>query len=108
MLNEVNKGNLSLNDYVRAASEMPAKIWGVFPQKGNLSEGADADFTVVDMKMKNVIMADGLHSKSKTTPYEGMETQGCPVATIVRGNFVMRDGELTGVKGRGECVKPAL
>jgi len=106
MLNEVNKGRLSLNDYVRIASEMPAKIWGIYPQKGNLREGADADFTVVDMNMKNVITAERLHSKSKTTPYEGMETRGCPVATIVRGNFVMRDGKLTGVKGYGAYIKP--
>jgi len=105
MLNEVNKGRLSLNGFVRLASEAPAKIWGVYPQKGNMQNGADADFTVVDMNLKNVISADKLHSKSKTTPYEGMETQGCPVATIVRGKFVMRDGALTGVKGHGENVK---
>jgi dihydroorotase (multifunctional complex type) len=108
MLNEVNKGKLSLNDYVRIASEAPAKVWDIYPKKGSLRESADADFTVVDMNMKKVITADGLHSKSKTTPYEGMEVQGCPVATIVRGKFVMRDGELTGVKGHGIQVKPII
>jgi dihydroorotase len=101
MLNEVNKGRLTLNDFVRIASEMPAKIWNIYPQKGNLSKGADADFTIVDMNMKKVITAGELHSKSKTTPYEGMEVQGRPVATIVRGKFVMKDGRLTGVKGQG-------
>jgi dihydroorotase len=105
MLNEVNKGRLSLNDYVRIASDMPAKIWDIYPQKGNLREGADADFTIVDMNMKKIITASELHSKSKTSPYEGMEVQGCPVATIVRGKFVMRDGKLTGVKGQGINVK---
>jgi dihydroorotase len=105
MLNEVNKGNLSINDYVHLASEMPAKIWDIYPQKGNLREGADADFTIVDMNMKKVITAGELHSKSKTTPYEGMEVQGCPAATIVRGKFVMKDGKLTGVKGHGALVK---
>lgn len=108
MLNEVNKGRLSLNSFVRIASEAPAKIWGIYPQKGNLQNGADADFTIVDMKMKKTITAGGLHSKSKTTPYEGMEVQGCPAATIVRGKFVMKDGSLTGVKGHGEYVKPIL
>jgi len=106
MLNEVNKGKLSLNDFVRIASESPAKIWGIYPQKGNLQIGADADFTIVDMKIKKTITAKELHSKCKTTPYEGMEVQGCPVATIVRGKFVMKDGSLTGVKGYGEYVKP--
>jgi dihydroorotase len=106
ILNEVNKGKLKLNDFVRIASEAPAKIWGIYPQKGNLQAGADADFTIVDMKMKKVITANELHSKSKTTPYEGMEVQGCPVATIVRGKFVMKDGQLTGVKGQGAFVRP--
>ena len=106
MLNEVNKGKLTLNDFVRIASEAPAKIWGIYPQKGNLQIGADADFTIVDMKMKKTITASELHSKSKTTPYEGMKTQGCPVAAIVRGKFVMKDGQLTGVKGQGDFVRP--
>jgi dihydroorotase-like cyclic amidohydrolase len=105
MLNEVNKGVLSINDYVHLASEMPAKIWDIYPRKGSLREGGDADFTIVDMNMKKIITAGELHSKSKTTPYEGMEVQGCPVATIVRGKFVMRDGKLTGVKGHGALVK---
>jgi len=108
MLNEVNKGKLTLNDFVRIASEAPAKIWGIYPQKGNLQNGADADFTIVDMKMKKTITASELHSKNKTTPYEGMKVQGCPIATIVRGKFVMKDGKLTGVKGQGEYVKPNL
>ncbi|MDR0486626.1 MAG: dihydroorotase family protein [Treponema sp.] len=101
MLNEVNKGNLSLNGYVRLASEAPAKIWGIYPRKGNLLPGTDADFTVVDMKKRSVIRTDELHSKSKTCVYDGTETQGLPAAVIVRGRFVMRDGELTGGKGRG-------
>jgi len=106
MLNEVNKGRLKLNDFVRIASEAPAKIWGIYPQKGNLQPGADADFTIVDMKMKKVITASEIHSKSKTTPYEGMEVQGYPVATIVRGKFVVKDGQLTGVKGQGDFIRP--
>jgi dihydroorotase len=106
MLNEVNRGNLSLNDFIRLSSEGPAKIWGIYPQKGNLLPGADADFTIVDMKMKRKIREKELHSKSKTSPYDGMETQGQPVATIVRGVFVMRDGELTGEKGYGVLISP--
>ena len=105
MLNEVNKGNLTLNDFVRLSSEAPAIIWDI-PQKGNLRNGADADITIVDMNMKKIIKASELHSKGKTTPYEGMEVQGCPIATIVRGKFVMKDGKLTGVKGYGMQVKP--
>lgn len=108
MLNEVNKGNLSLNDYVRMASEAPAKVWGIYPKKGSLLAGADADFTVVDMKKKSVIRIDELHSKSRTSVYDGFETQGMPVAAIVRGKFIVRDGELTGAKGYGTLISPEL
>jgi len=106
MLNQVNRGKLTLNDYVRLASEMPAKIWGIYPQKGNLFSGADADLTIVDMNRKKVIRAGELHSKNKTSPYDGMEVQGLPAATIVRGVFVMKDGVFTGRKGYGNLVKP--
>jgi dihydroorotase len=101
MLNEVNKKNLSLNEFVRLASENPAKIWGIYPRKGSLLAGADADFTIVDLKKKLIIDKEKTRSKSKTSPYHGMETLGAPVSTIVRGKFVVKDGELTGIKGGG-------
>ncbi|MCL2210535.1 MAG: dihydroorotase family protein [Treponema sp.] len=106
MLDQVNKGKLTLNDYVRLASEMPAKIWGIYPRKGNLNAGADADLTIVDMNRKKVIRASELHSKNKTSPYDGMEVQGIPVTAIVRGAFVMRDGIFSGKKGYGILIKP--
>jgi len=108
MLNEVNKGRLSINDFARLASEAPAKTWGIYPKKGNLNTGADADFTVVDMGKKHKITAGESRSKSKTSAYDGMEIQGAPVATIVRGKFVMKDGVLTGAKGYGKLISPAL
>ncbi|MCL2719988.1 MAG: dihydroorotase family protein [Treponema sp.] len=106
MLNEINNGNLTLEKYVNLASEAPAKIWGVYPRKGNLNPGADADITIVDMKKKKIISVNELHSKSKTSPYDGMKVKGMPVATIVRGSFVMKDGCLTGKKGYGVLIKP--
>jgi len=108
LLNEVNKSRLSINDFVRFLSASPAKIWGIYPQKGSLQTGADADFTVVDMNKKHKILASESHSKSKTSAYDGMETRGAPVATIIRGKFVVKDGRLTGSKGFGVLVSPAL
>jgi len=105
MLNEVNRGNLSLNDFVRMASESPAKIWGIYPRKGSLIPGADGDFTIVDMNKKQKISAENLHSKSKTSPFDGIEIQGVPVAAVVRGKFVVKDCRFTGDKGYGEFVK---
>jgi len=58
------------------------------------------------MERKKTIRASELHSKSKTSPYDGMEVQGIPLATIVRGKFVMKDGKLTGNKGFGNLIKP--
>jgi len=108
MLNEVNSGSITLNDFARIASEAPAKIWGIYPQKGSLLPDSDADFTIVDMNMKKEISVDELNSKSKTSPYDGMEVQGFPVAAIVRGEFVMKDNVFTGNKGFGRLVSPAL
>jgi len=108
MLNQVNRGKITLNEYVRLASEMPAKIWGIYPRKGNLFPGADADFTIVDMCKRKVIRACELRSKNKTSPYDGMEVQGIPAATIVRGAFIMKDGVFTGKKGYGILLKPGI
>jgi len=108
MLNEVNKGRLTLNDYVRLASEAPAKIWNLYPQKGNLLPSADADITIADMNMKKTIRQSDLHSKNKISPYDGMEVKGIPVASIVRGKFVMRNCALTGSKGYGSFIRPIL
>jgi len=106
LLNEVNRGKITINDYVRLTSEAPAKIWGIYPEKGSMLIDTDADFTIVDMNAKKTILARELHSKSKTSPYDGMEVQGLPVATIVRGVFVMKDGVLTGKKGHGRLISP--
>jgi dihydroorotase-like cyclic amidohydrolase len=57
------------------------------------------------MNKKNKICAADSHSKSKTSAYDGMETQGAPVATIIRGRFVMKDGALTGTKGFGKFIR---
>jgi len=96
MLTQVNKGRMSLNHYVSVASEGPARIWNMFPKKGCIRLGSDADFTLVDMKKKGVIKVDELHSKNKVSPFDGFEVKGMPVASLVRGKFVLRDGAVAG------------
>jgi dihydroorotase len=105
MLDQVNKGRLTLNHYVNLASEGPARTWNMYPRKGCIAIGADADFTVVDMEKKGVVKADELHSKNKVTPFDGFEVKGMPVATIVRGRIVMRDGKVKGAPA-GRLVTP--
>lgn len=106
ILTAVNEGRMSINQYVRCASENPAKVWGMYPQKGSLLVGTDADITVIDMDKAGVIENAKLHSKNKVSPYDGDKYKGAPVATIVRGMFVMKDGEFLGTQGFGQLVKP--
>jgi dihydroorotase len=106
MLTEVNRGRMTLERYVGWASVNPARAWGLYPRKGAIQVGADADLVVVDMEREWTIRAAELHSKSKITPFEGMTARGRPVCTIVRGRVVMREGELTDARGWGRQVSP--
>jgi dihydroorotase len=101
----VSTGRLTLQQFARASSEGPAKAWGLYPQKGAIRAGSDADLTIVDLEKTGVISASGLHSKNNVTPFDGHRTKGEAVATICRGRIVMRDGELVG-EPRGRMVRP--
>jgi len=107
MLTQVNEGRLSLSTYVKLASENPARLFNLYPRKGTMQTGTDADFTIVDMDKEDVISGQKLHSKSKITPFEGWKVKGLPIYTIVRGNIVMKDGEVVG-KPRGKWIKPII
>ncbi len=101
MLSQVNKGRLSLNAYVKLAAENPARTFGLYPRKGVIAAGSDADFTIVDMGRISAIDSRKLHSRSTTTPFDGWPVKGIPVYTIVRGQVVMKEGQITGrVEGR--------
>lgn len=105
MLTEVNKGRMSLNHYVRVASENPAKVWQLYPRKGALRVGADGDVTIVDMDREGAIDITKLHSKNNPSPWHGWKVKGMPVAAVVRGHVQMRDGEPVG-RPIGRMVTP--
>ena len=105
MIGSVNKGLLSLNEVVSLLSENPAKLYGIYPQKGSLQVGTDADITIVDMNKEYVIDKNKLHSVSKITPFDGYKIKGMPVATIVRGKTIMKDGEIVS-EPFGQFIKP--
>ena len=107
MLTQVNAGRLSLNEYVKVQAEGPARAWNLWPRKGNLGRGADADVTIVDMEKEATINQDALHSKSKVTPFHGFRVKGMPVYTIVRGHVVMAHGTVIG-EPAGELQRPSL
>tara|TARA_Y100000748_G_scaffold231895_1_gene195895 strand:+ start:2236 stop:3588 length:1353 start_codon:yes stop_codon:yes gene_type:complete len=93
MLNHVNNGRLTLERLVELWSYGPERIHKLV-NKGRIAEGYDADFTIVDMKKKNIITNAQQKSKTGWTPYDGMDVTGWPIATIIRGNVVMRDDEM--------------
>ena len=104
MLSQVFKGKISLQKIVEALTIKPAKIFGLYPKKGSIQLGADADFVFVDHKRKRKISNDGLYTKCGWTPFEGIEVKGVPVRTIVRGETVMKDGLITGKPGHGQFI----
>ena len=103
MLTHVANGKLTLRRFVELTSAGPQRVFGI-ANKGRIAEGYDADFTVVDLKRTETITEEWTKAKCGWTPYDGFEATGWPVATIIRGQFVMRDGEIT-QKGGGKPVK---
>jgi dihydroorotase (multifunctional complex type) len=103
----VSVGRMTLQQYVRASSEGPARTWGLYPRKGAIRVGSDADLTIVDLEKSGTIEAAHMHGKNNHNPFEGHRTTGQAVATIVRGHLVMRDGELIGQQ-RGRMVSRAM
>lgn len=103
LLDHVNAGRLSLERFVDLTSGGAARIFGV-AGKGRIARGFDADFTVVDMNAKRTIENSWIASKCGWTPFDGLTTTGWPVATIIRGQTIMRDGSLI-AEGRGEPMR---
>jgi dihydropyrimidinase len=97
----VQKGRISLNDFVAFTATNHAKTYGLYPKKGTIAVGSDADIAIWDAERKVTISQSLMHHGSDYTPYEGFEVIGWPVSTMVRGKFVVRDGALVGEKTDG-------
>jgi dihydropyrimidinase len=78
-----------------------AKIFNLYPRKGVISVGSDADFTIVDLDLEKRVKVEDLKSASDYSLYEGWEMKGWPIMTIVRGEVVMDNGDITGKTGYG-------
>jgi len=103
MLDHVNAGRLTLARLVDLTSAGPQRLFGM-RNKGRIAVGYDADFAIVDLKRRETITNAQIASRSAWTPYDGQGVTGWPVATIIRGRQVMRDGEIIGPAG-GEAVR---
>jgi dihydropyrimidinase len=104
----VAEGQLTLSQLVELLSASPARIWGLWPHKGALLPGFDADIVVYDPEPEGSINADELHHLAGYTPYEGLWAQGQIKATISRGQIIYREGQFTGRKGWGQFVARQL
>jgi dihydroorotase len=93
LLDHVNAGRMSLERFVDLTASSPQRIFGI-AGKGRIARGYDADFTIIDLKLKKKIENKWIASTCGWTPFDGMTTQGWAVAAIIRGRSVMRDGAL--------------
>ena len=103
LLDHVNQGNMSLARFVDLTAHGPQRIFGI-ASKGRIARGWDADFTIVDMNHTRTIENSWIASRCGWTPFDGMKTKGWAVATILRGQIVMRDFALTQVS-RGQPLR---
>ena len=92
---------------IRIVSTAPAKLFGMYPRKGSVSVGADADLVVYDPNRKRTISAKTHHMDVDYSCYEGREVQGGSDIVLSRGSVIVRDGQFTGRKGHGRFVKRA-
>ena len=101
----VSKGRISAEKFVEIVSANPAKIAGMYPQKGLIAVGSDADISVIDPELEVTLSTKQMHSNCDFSPYEGVKVKGYPVATISRGAFIYKDGEVVGERGHGRLVR---
>ena len=105
MLNGVSEGRTSINRVVECMCENPAKVYGLFPQKGQIAVGADADMVVLDMDRAEMVSNDKIVSKCGWSPFDGKVLKGFPELVFVRGRLVGDNGSFVGQKGYGRFVR---
>ena len=106
MLSEgVNRGRISLEQLTRLTSTNAAKIFGMYPKKGSLDKGSDADITLIDLKKEKKVTNEIFGGFSDYVIYEGWNLKGWPVKTIVRGELIADDFEVIGKPGYGKLVE---
>jgi len=101
----VRTGRITLNRFVELTSTSPAKIFGLFPRKGTIAPGSDADIVVFDPNRKLTLSAKTLHMKVDYNPYEGREVTGATDTVLSRGRVVIENGAFVGRKGGGSFLR---
>lgn len=110
MSHGVMDGRIDIHTFVALTSTNAARLYGLFPRKGTIAVGSDADLVIWDMDAPRTIRNELLHHAVDYTPYEGIEVRAWPAVTLSRGDVVWQDGEYLGQPGRGQflpCERPA-
>jgi dihydroorotase-like cyclic amidohydrolase len=105
MLDRVARGEITMSRLVEVACTAPARRFGLYPAKGVLKEGADADVVVIDMAKTATVDTARFKSKARYTAFEGWPMRGIPVMTFVNGKLVAKDGQIVGKPGDGKFVQ---
>src|SRR5215471_16017495 len=103
----VVKGRISLNRFVEVISTNPAKLFGLYPQKGTIAVGSDADLVIFDPQKEVTIRHRDMHSRSDFELYEGFQVTGWPAQTLSRGEVIVDNGKVLGSSGRGKLLRRA-
>jgi dihydropyrimidinase len=101
----VSKGKLTINQFVNLTSTKVAKLMGMYPKKGLIGVGSDADIVVFDPKFTYQLTNNDLHMQTDYTPFEGFNITGKPIHTIIRGNHLINNGKLNDETIRGNFIK---
>ena len=101
----VGKGRLSIHRFVEVISTNPAKLFGLYPQKGTIAVGSDADIIIFDPKKEVTIRHRDMHSRSDYELHEGFQVTGWPTMTLSRGEVIVENGKVLGSSGRGKLLR---
>jgi len=101
----VRQKRISLNRFVELCSTTPAKMFGLFPRKGTIAVGSDADIVVFDPKKKQTLSVKTLHMKVDYNPYEGTVVEGAPTFVVAQGRVIIEGDTFVGRKGAGRFIK---
>ena len=104
----VGAGRMSLERLVQLCCENPARIFGIYPQKGLLQVGSDADIVIVDLEQGHTLDVGKMHDVYSYSAYDGWKIKGAPVLTMVRGEVIAENGEIVGEPGYGRFIAAAL
>jgi dihydropyrimidinase len=101
----VKRGRLNLHRFVDALSTRASKLFGLYPRKGEIAVGSDADLVIYDPGYRGTISAKTQHVNCDYSGFEGVEIEGRPSVVLVRGKVQVREGEFVGERGRGQFLR---